>query len=280
MWYDSAALSNGHPSVGIALELGGDDVYLGKAAYAGVAGAGILLDRAGHDTYGTLGEEENVAAASPGFAYLGDRAGDDTYKVLQRGLAYAIKPVGVAVSADWEGDDAYVANLDNKGGHTQAAARDFGALAILRDYGGDDAYRSDGMAQARAHDGGIALLIDDSGDDEHFETFQDLTVYGMRSLEEGGLDSPGNRGLAYYLDGGGTDSFLTDKKAGNAPEVGNEVYRVRTNPIHAWSVFVDCTTPPEASVPCEQHQANVTQDIMGSLPVVPYDAVPYLSPEP
>lgn len=254
----------------LAVDLAGDDDY-NKRVAAGqyVEAVHLLLDRRGNDTYGDLTIEDSIASSEEGSAILLDRGGNDTYEAFDRSIAYAranhrTNTYAVSVLGDWKGDDVYEASQDQPGraswGRTHASADNAGAIAILRDYEGDDDHSADIFTHANTDDGGISQYVDDRGKESIFIDHLGGSL-GWRAESEGGVrSSPGDRGLAYYLDGGGEDSF-TWNKLDDPLDFGNNLTRVEGDDPYPYSVFVDCPDPTDTVVPCQANQSNVLTKI-------------------
>ncbi|MDX1611535.1 MAG: hypothetical protein R3185_04140, partial [Candidatus Thermoplasmatota archaeon] len=142
-----------------------------------------------------------------------------------------------------------------------------GALAILRDYSGNDTYTANLLTMASSEDGAYTLFTDDKGEDTHHIDSIHSTSLGQRYKSEGGYWAPGNKGIAYYLDGDGEDTWTWSILPPADPSrIRNDHTQVDTNPDNEWSIFVDCTTPPTARFPCEAEQEPVLSTMISSLP--------------
>lgn len=254
-----------------AIDLAGDDDYNDHVASAITASIRphILLDEDGNDTYGDHKRKHTLVEADGGIALLLDRRGNDTYRDTERGIAYsrlvlvAGPPPAIALIGDWRGNDTYEAEIGDHRtspikGETHAFAERLGAFSILRDYAGDDTHVGRFSTHASVEFDGVALFIDDEGDDRFFVEVLG-TSFGHR-LGPGG----GNRALAYYLDGNGTDTWdwWETSSLDENPPFGNDTTRVETNPDERYSVFVDCETAPDAQVPCQGEQDDVLTTIV------------------
>jgi len=193
--------------IGIAFDLGGDDSYVARDAFAfGAArcGFGILVDEAGDDGYsgthhcmgrGLVGlgllveaggidryyaDSASQAAAHFGFGLLVDEAGNDHYTAHINSQAHAGMN-GVALLVDTEGNDVYFAGGKHKdfrerqkyyGSLSQGFSIGWrplysGGVGALFDYGGDDVYIGDYFAQGSSYWYALGLLYDDAGDDRY-----------------------------------------------------------------------------------------------------------------
>ena len=174
-------VGSGHERVAVAIDLDGNDVYRhrGEAtAGAGVLGLGALIDCAGNDRYETGDNAAGVACAGVGVLY--DRAGDDDYICGETTLGAACYGVGLLIEE--AGHDNYVGSH-----YSQAVAFTLGFGALV-DRAGRDTYlcgrkvygwsASENQFSAGGQgfawgvreygSGGIALLVDVSGDDTYY----------------------------------------------------------------------------------------------------------------
>jgi hypothetical protein len=187
---NAGAALPGSKSIGIGLDLAGNDTYDASAAStgsfgAGIFGVGILWDEAGNDTY--TGGKLSQGAANFGVGLLIDNAGDDVYTALDESQATATAGYGLLL--DRGGNDRYESY---RGSQAFAAPN---AAAVLIDLAGDDRYiandtdirypsaqnpqHNDSLAQGCASgwradytdgvsvNGGVAVLLDVAGDDEY-----------------------------------------------------------------------------------------------------------------
>lgn len=194
-----------------ALYDGGDgNDHYGGALYAQgfgfTAGAGVLMDEAGNDTYFAGGKYEDI------LRYV------DHYLSLSQGFGYGIRPHfsgGVGALFDLAGHDMYTADIFGQGcsywwsfgglydaaGNDQYAAYQYAqgsathmTAGCLFDKSGDDTYSSKGVSQACGHDWSPALLIDAAGNDRY--TCSDLSQAAGSA-----------NGVAVLIDGGGDDVY-------------------------------------------------------------------------
>ena len=175
--------------VGVMIDLAGDDVYQGTHLTQGAAlfGNALLVDGGGRDVFNALGHAQAFALA--GTAALVSLGGDDRYTALTHAQASA-GPAAVAVLIDRAGDDRY--RLDNaplispsaqSSAHNvsmgQGAARGVradhsdgrslaGGLALLLDEAGDDHYHAQVFAQGAGFWESVGVLLDGAGND-HYE---------------------------------------------------------------------------------------------------------------
>lgn len=233
------------------------DIGLAGQGFAGVRGAALLVDEAGHDRYlaggrmpdyerhddRTLSLAQGFAIgvrpfAGGGIAALVDRSGNDTYSadVYGQGASYWYS---AGFLLDMSGNDTYSVYhygqgsgihlslgmlADSAGDDTytgyilaQGNAHDY-AVGMLLDHDGDDTYTADQHAQGRAINNSLALLIDSAGNDAYF---------ARRPEESQGIGSNSARrdygSLALLLDLAGKDTYTCDAANGTAlvrPDVG------------------------------------------------------------
>ena len=127
-----AAASTAYRSLGLLLDLAGDDEYRSEqpAQGAGLCGVGILLDVKGNDRYQTRHYGQGVGQF--GFGLCVDLEGDDEYfnKYSGQGCGY----FGIGLLLDAEGQDEYKLYAEGQG---------FGGgngIGILADRTGNDRY--------------------------------------------------------------------------------------------------------------------------------------------
>ena len=201
--------------VAAVLDAGGDDRYDWGA---GVVGNRLVIDLAGNDAHvgaraadGTL-PVSGPAGAAFGVGILVDRAGDDTYAggTWTIGAAFA----GIAAVCDLGGNDLYRSET-----YSQACGGP-GGIALLLDAAGNDRYRADGTVPSAygtptvhvsfsqgvgfgyriGASGGVGALVDLAGNDRY------------ESGEFG-------QGCGYYLsmgilrDGAGSDLYYGNRYA-------------------------------------------------------------------
>ncbi len=206
-------------SIGLLLDLSGDDHYISEqqpAQGAGITGAGILLDVSGNDHY-------EAQRMSQGFGQFGlglciDLGGDDEYFVKYSGQGCGY--FGIGMLFDGGGRDRYKLYADGQGLGGVAG------IGVLADFSGDDTYEAvrdsaitgrgsyhnpnqnisvsnaQGCAMGRRGDigdghswaGGLGALIDLSGND-HYRS-------GNWSMGTGYWF-----GIGYLYDGEGNDVY-------------------------------------------------------------------------
>jgi hypothetical protein len=214
--YSARGFAQGFALAGAALLLdaGGDDHYeaLSHAqASAASRGVAVLLDAAGDDSY-VLGNvplllpspqvpQRNVSmgqgaargglGASPGgVAALVDLSGDDRYEaqVFAQGAGYR---GGLGILLDGGGKDHMSAAWYALG----AGAHEAIGIFIARGNDDDKYVVSHSTSFAAAHDGAMALFIEEGGDD----------AYELGNL---GFGAVSESGFALFIDGAGSDRFV------------------------------------------------------------------------
>ena len=168
--------------VSIAIDLGGDDNYLGEdyVQGSGVFGVGLLYDLGGDDLY--QARHYSQGSGLFGVGIVVDELGDDTYKgdTCTQGSGV----FGVGVSLDREGNDSYRAALFSQGfGFTKG-------FGFLMDNSGNDMYYAGG---------------------EHLDILRYTDHY--LSLSQGfgfGLRPHGSGGIGFLLDRSGNDTYYSD----------------------------------------------------------------------
>ena len=256
-WKTGGAASPTQP-VSVAIDLGGDDRYGPEvpehtnaskrgaptpAFGAGLGGVGVLWDGDGNDRY--VVDEQGLGYAQAGVGVLFDRAGSDEY--FAHHAAQGSAWFGIGMLVDQAGWDQYRSTTSS-----QASAGSFAAAALIDGAGSDRYYveaesslsglpgdyhsgehilgnASQGTAMGRRGDltdghswaGGIASLIDLSGDDSYQggNWVQGVGYwYGMGLLYDGGGNDSyssvyfsGASGAHYaigaLLDMGGNDTY-------------------------------------------------------------------------
>ncbi len=202
-------------NISLVMDSQGDDTYESgefPGFGVGVLGYGVLVDESGDDVY--RGDLLNTGASVFGASLVVDRLGDDRYESGAYSQAYAI--VGSSLLVDLEGDDKYTSIV-----YSQASAESMGS-AVLFDDGGNDEYLLSNeplirpSAQSAAHNasmgqgtaagfrasmidgrslaGGVAVLMDSSGDDKYTGS---VFCQGSGYLESVGL----------LIDGDGADEY-------------------------------------------------------------------------
>lgn len=199
-----------HNPYSLVIDLAGDDYYdsdgMALAQGAGFFGIGILIDKAGDDSY--RGGNYCQGAGFFGIGYLDDSAGDDDYRggFFLHGAGHC--GVGLLVEKG-TGDDLYYSTA-----WAQGFAGTYG-YGLLYDAGGDESYRTGGAyfhAPLLPHDyrsfsggfgmgwrpragGGIGVLYD-NGDGNDFYNAEVMS-----------LGSSYWYSIGILVDGGGNDHY-------------------------------------------------------------------------
>lgn len=173
----AAAASPEHP-VSFCLDLSGDDCYLNTSPFSqgcGLIGAGILIDVSGRDMY--RGGVASQGAGIFGVGVLADQGGNDDYNAFTHSQGAGI--FGVGILLDGEGNDSYRARVNS-----QAYSEVWG-VGLLMEAAGNDVYYAAGefydfrepkdatvslsqgfsIGQRPDASGGVALLADKGGND-------------------------------------------------------------------------------------------------------------------
>lgn len=229
-------LGAGWFGVGALYDLGGKDVYEGDTYTQGAGGWGIgaLYDAGdGHDTYNAALYAQGLGFTA-GAGVLMDEAGDDSYFAggkyedilryvdhyvsLSQGFGYGIRPHfsgGVGLLIDLDGDDRYTADIFGQGcsywwsfgglydangndiydafQYAQGSATHMTA-GCLFDRWGNDSYSAKGVSQGCGHDWAPGVLIDAEGNDTY--TCADLSQAAGSA-----------NGVGVLIDGAGNDEY-------------------------------------------------------------------------
>lgn len=141
-------------------------VGMGMRPYAS-GGIGAVIDKSGNDVY-----IADVFGQGIGYWYglgmLIDVNGQDAYQLYEYGQGAGIH-LACGVLLDGTGNDLYTL----RNGIGQGASHDF-AVGYLRDYNGDDQYQGHITVQGSSINNGVALLVDDGGDD-WYSSFSDIS---------------------------------------------------------------------------------------------------------
>lgn len=152
---DDKGGANAAGGVGILIEHGGNDVYIGDYFAQGAAyffGLGILDDRGGNDRY-IAGRYSQGAGIHSAVGVMLDRSGDDSYYSsvgVGQGMGH---DYGIGFLEDDHGNDSYW------GGSLVQGAATRGSIGILFDQGGNDSYSSSAQGQAYGENGGMGVMI-------------------------------------------------------------------------------------------------------------------------
>jgi HEAT repeat protein len=193
------------------IDLGGDDVYLGRAGGAiGELSTPIsfVLDLAGDDAYRNHHKLVNHGAGVFGAGLLWDRGGADFYNALH--LAHGAGLFGIGMLIDEEGFDTYQSGFFSQG------AGNFGS-GVLVDRSGDDTYRAFDWTQGLGGPWGYGLLLDEDGDDIYYAggryIHHPLTPDQYRSFAQGfgfGWRDFCSGGIGFLCDRNGNDKYVSE----------------------------------------------------------------------
>ncbi len=195
----------------VIIDVGGNDVYESRCAGAvGVIGpsVGLVIDLAGDDVYRNATKLVNQGAALFGCALLWDLAGNDHYEAYH--IAHAAGLYGVGMLVDEAGDDYY------RDGYFSQAAGNFGS-GILIERKGDDTYHSYNWTQGMGGPRGYGLLYDEAGDDLYYAGGQYLHMPldpdQFRSFSQGfgfGWRDVSSGGIGFLYDREGNDKYISE----------------------------------------------------------------------
>jgi hypothetical protein len=197
----------GFMGVGILLDLGGDDTYIGVRYAQGVGflGIGVLADRDGDDVYRAIDYGQGVGQFGAGL--LLDDAGDNRYEGHQacQGVGFS-GGVGLLYSADPAGNDHYYNKGQHGSGYGDAGSFEgwgqglgvghrpyaSGGLGLLVDQGGNDRYEGGTFSLGGGYYYGIGILNNRAGNDRYrgsrynmgFSAHQAVGIF----LDDGGDD--------------------------------------------------------------------------------------------
>src|SRR5438105_1315005 len=196
--------------VGVLIDGGGDDTYLGKSVALGAGhfgGTGVLLDQGGNDNYTAIRLAEGFGTLA-GTGVLHDAGGNDTYTYyLPRPLYPGVSDhsLGAAGALDTGGVCDGVSRWDLGSGF-------LGGLGILLDDSGNDTYVA---ASPNKHEPGASGMIRDTGS----MGFGDGGGFGI-FIDGGGRDSysgmPGRADGATVGPSGKSQGFFHDEGSGGA----------------------------------------------------------------
>lgn len=233
--------------IGLLYDENGDDFYQSALYSQGmgyVAGAGVLVDVSGNDSF-TSGSvvadsREKTGAfqtysqgfgigcrdfASGGVGILYNGEGNDTYKgsYFCQGSSYW-RALGMLI--DKKGDDQYAARRYSQGagvhssigvlfdslgndvytswGVSQGCGHDF-SVGVLHDRQGDDQYEAEWLSQGVGSSVGIGLFIDDKGDDT-YKAGSTNTIQGSGAYDK----RRDAESIGVLVDGEGKDVFSGD----------------------------------------------------------------------
>ena len=206
--------------VGVLIDGGGDDTYIGKSLSLGAGhfgGTGVLLDQGGNDHYTAIRLSEGFGTLG-GTGVLHDAGGNDTYSYYLPGPKYPGVPdhsLGAGGALDTGGVCDGVSRWNLGSGF-------LGGVGILVDDAGDDTYES---APPAKHEPGASGIIRDTGsmgfgDGGGFGIFIDGaghdTYRGMPGRANGATVTPNDKSQGFFHDsGGGAAAEAADPMADN-----------------------------------------------------------------
>jgi hypothetical protein len=206
--------------VGVLIDGGGDDTYLGKTLSLGAGhfgGTGVLLDQGGNDHYSAIRLSEGFGTLG-GTGVLRDAGGNDTYTHYLPRPKYPGAPdhsLGAGGALDTGGICDGVSRWNLGSGF-------LGGVGIFLDDAGDDTYES---APPGKHEPGASGIIRDTGsmgfgDGGGFGIFLDNgghdTYRGMPGRADGATVAPSDKSQGFFHDsGGGAAAEATDPMADN-----------------------------------------------------------------
>ena len=173
-------LASGNFGLGVLIDKAGDDLYNAKnfSLGSGLFGVGILVDESGHDIY--IGDTHTQGAGTFGAGILIDKSGNDDYRCALFGQAFA-GPGGCGSIVDFNGNDNYFAGGKYKDflryeDHFLSLSQGFafgfrprmsGGVALLIDSSGNDIYTSDIFGQGASYWYALGGLYDIAGNDKY-----------------------------------------------------------------------------------------------------------------
>jgi plastocyanin len=193
--------------VGVLIDGGGDDTYLGKSVSLGAGhfgGTGVLLDQGGNDHYSALRLSEGFGTLG-GTGVLRDTGGNDSYNYYLPRPKYPGAPdhtLGAGGALDTGGICDAVSRWNLGSGF-------LGGVGILADDAGDDTYAA---APPAKHEPGASGLLRDTasmgfGDGGGFGIFLDNgghdTYTGIPGRADGATVIPSDKSQGFFRDSGG-----------------------------------------------------------------------------
>lgn len=227
-------LGSGCFSVGLLLDMGGDDRYDAKSFGLGAAffGFGLLYDAAGDDRYD--GDTFVQGAGCFGIGLLIDDEGRDIYSAASSSQGFGFVE-GIGMLYDSDGSDTYTAGgkykeIFHKDLHYYSTSQGYatgvrpilsGGIGTLVDVSGNDTYSSDFFAQGSSYWWSMGMLYDISGND-NYQSFQYSQGCGTHMTLGALIDDEGNDvyscdGLAHGCGHDYSAGILLDRK-------GNDTY--------------------------------------------------------
>ncbi len=211
------AFGAGFLGLGLLIDEGGDDLYLGQKYAFGCGfwrGLGILHDTGGDDVF-AAGLAALGAGINGGLGLLDNRAGNDHYQCL------GTFESGYSVGRDW--DNGYLScgigygaswRAEHRGDQPRRRPTLGGGIGLLVDGGGDDHYVGSSFGLAASYAGGIGAILDTAGDDTYFVK---RGPGGSNHSGWSGNHALGNgchRGIGFLLDRAGNDRYSASSLGG------------------------------------------------------------------
>ncbi len=188
------------------IDAGGDDAYHnnaggsnlneGSCAVEDTAGASLLVDLGGSDTFGHPHDRRSCGVnggALNGVGILVSTAGDDAFLAGGTGTNGGALTAGLGLIVSLEGDDRFDAgSFSTNGGGVDAAA------GLILDLAGDTEYTGGAFgANGAGAEGGAGAIVDLAGDDAYHAAFIGVNGAGDGYLLGGGagaiVDPAGDR---------------------------------------------------------------------------------------
>ncbi|MFH1349377.1 MAG: HEAT repeat domain-containing protein [Pseudomonadota bacterium] len=222
----------------LIIDLGGNDLYMGRVASGAHGKCAIVLDLSGDDLY--LGEDLTQGSGFWGVGLLMDISGNDLYRAGNGSQGAGLFGIGLLI--DEGGHDGYM------GEKFVQAASSWGWAGLI-DLAGEDTYQCQSSGQAYSEVLGIACLCDLNGNDKYLsgsrspdprepdmnQSFSQGFAMGMRNSAAGGFallaDKSGNdiyqcqyfgQGASYWMgigilyDESGKDTYMARRYAQGA----------------------------------------------------------------
>jgi len=211
--------------VGVLIDGGGDDTYMGKSVSLGAGhfgGTGVLLDEGGNDHYTAIRLSEGFGTLG-GTGILHDKGGNDTYSY------YLPRPKYPGASDHSLGSGGAL----DTGGNCDGVSRwnlgsgFLGGVGLLVDDAGDDSYSA---APPTKHEPGASGIIRETGsmgfgDGGGFGIFLDNgghdSYTGMPGRADGATVAPSDKSQGFFHDSGGgaaTTAAVAGPMADNPPD--------------------------------------------------------------
>lgn len=204
------AFGSGFLGIGLLVDEGGDDLYLGQKYAFGCGvwrGLGILHDTGGNDVF-AAGLAALGVGINGGLGLLDNRAGDDHYQCLGtfespysagRDWDNGYLSCGIGYGAAWR--------AEHRGDQPRRRPTLGGGIGLLLDAAGNDTYIGSSFGVAASYAGGVGAVIDAAGDDTYFVK---RGPGGSNRSGWSGNHALGNgchRGVGFLLDRSGNDRY-------------------------------------------------------------------------